>query len=316
MIKGIGCLGMVLLLPLWMQAQQFKVTSFRLLEQDLSAWVNPVRDLNEEACALVKVVGDRDFVFSSPLGIVKRQEEVGEIWLYLPRGTRKLTIKHPRWGVWRDYAFARVLESRMTYELVLEGPPEKPEESPYPQVTRVRFPRLTKEIPKKDLREPSGECKRLRPWSYSLLASMGLGDGAPDFGVRFVAMRRVGFYVYGTSNFRMQETIGNCDAEGRLPSGELPYYREQAACGRLLVMGGGVLRVWGLGFLYVGAGYGDRQWVWETVEGDRLRASESVRGVAGEGGVMWKWGRMAVSGGVVTIAGKCWEPTLGVGFNF
>ena len=309
-------MGMVLLLPLWMQAQQFKVTSFRLLEQDLSAWMNPVRDLNEEACALVKVVGDRDFVFSSPLGIVKRREEVGEIWLYLPRGTRKLTIKHPRWGVWRDYAFARVLESRMTYELVLEGPPEKPKVSPYPRVTRVRFPRLTTEIPKKDLREPSGECKRLRPWSYSLLASMGLGDGAPDFGVRFVAMRKVGCYVHGASNFRMQGTVGSCDAEGRLPSGELPYYREQAKCGRLSVTGGGVLRVWGLGFLYAGVGYGDRQWVWETVEGDRLRASESVRGVAGEGGVMWKWGRVAVSGGVMVIAGKCWEPMLGVGCNF
>ena len=45
--------------------------------------------------------------FSTPLGIVKRIDKVGEIWLYVPRGTRKITIKHPQLGVLRDYAFLR-----------------------------------------------------------------------------------------------------------------------------------------------------------------------------------------------------------------
>lgn len=79
-------------------AQEFKVHSFRCLPNDITAWIDPVRDLNDEACALIKVVGDPDFVFSTPLGIVSRKNEVGEIWLYVPHGTVKLTIKHPRWG--------------------------------------------------------------------------------------------------------------------------------------------------------------------------------------------------------------------------
>ena len=97
-------------------AQEFEVRSFRLLQNDITAWVNPVKDLNDEACALIKVVGDADFAFSTPLGIVARRNEVGEIWLYVPNGTVKLTIKHPKWGVLRDYKFPSALESRLTSE--------------------------------------------------------------------------------------------------------------------------------------------------------------------------------------------------------
>lgn len=103
-------------------AQDFTVRHFRILPNDISAYIDPVRDLNDEACALIKVVGDKDFVFSSPLGIVKRKNDVGEIWLYLPKGSVMITIKHPQWGVLRDYRFAAPLESRMTYELMLTPP--------------------------------------------------------------------------------------------------------------------------------------------------------------------------------------------------
>lgn len=63
---------------------------------------HPVRDLNDEPCALVKVEAPSDFAFSTPLGIVSRKDKVGEIWLYLPKGSKLLTIKHPEWGVLRD----------------------------------------------------------------------------------------------------------------------------------------------------------------------------------------------------------------------
>lgn len=51
-----------------MAAQEFEVRSFRCLTNDITAWVDPVRDLNDEACALIKVVGDPDFVFFNTLG--------------------------------------------------------------------------------------------------------------------------------------------------------------------------------------------------------------------------------------------------------
>ena len=103
-------------------AVKFKVTGFRVLSNDVSAFITPVRDLNNEACALLKVVARQDFAFSSPLGIVKRKDEVGEIWLYLPKGTRRITIKHPRWGVLRNYRLPLALESHVAYEMTISEP--------------------------------------------------------------------------------------------------------------------------------------------------------------------------------------------------
>ena len=94
--------------PAKLMAQEFSVESFRQLPNDVSAFINVVYDLNDDACALVKVVAPSDFAFSTPLGIVKRKDEVGEIWLYIPKGSRMLTLKHPEWGVLRDYKFEKV----------------------------------------------------------------------------------------------------------------------------------------------------------------------------------------------------------------
>lgn len=66
----------------------FSVESFRQLPTDVSAFIDAVRDLNDEACALLKVVAPADFAFSSPLGIVERRDKVGEIWLFMPKAQR------------------------------------------------------------------------------------------------------------------------------------------------------------------------------------------------------------------------------------
>ena len=79
------CLQLAMILwlaiPSALRAQEFSVASFRQLPNDVSAFINNVRDLNDEACALIKVVAPSAFAFSSPLGIVKRKDEVGEIWV-------------------------------------------------------------------------------------------------------------------------------------------------------------------------------------------------------------------------------------------
>ena len=73
---------LLFILSLWsasVQAQEFSVAGFRLLPNDVSAFITPVRDLNDEPCALVKVEAPSDFAFSTPLGIVSRKDKVGEI---------------------------------------------------------------------------------------------------------------------------------------------------------------------------------------------------------------------------------------------
>jgi hypothetical protein len=119
------------------QAQAFRVSSFGLLETDLTARVHPEKDLNGDACALIKVVMDKHFEFSGPLGIVKRLDKTAEIWLYVPAGTERLTISHPQWGMIRDYVLPMPLKGLTTYEMRLEAVKQTEEPSEAKQETSV-----------------------------------------------------------------------------------------------------------------------------------------------------------------------------------
>ena len=109
-------------------AQKFSVISVNAQKNDISAFISPVRDLNGQACALLKVEAPKEFAFSTPLGIVKRVDETGEILLYLPSGSSRITIKHPEWGVLRNYRFPTPLESRICYVMKLNCPQAEVEE--------------------------------------------------------------------------------------------------------------------------------------------------------------------------------------------
>ena len=233
------------------------------------------KDLNDEACALVKVVGDADFAFSSPLGIVARRNEVGEIWIYLPKGTTRLTIKHPRWGVLRDFRFPNPLESRLTYELIVEGPPEKEEASPFPKVRHRPLAGIWNEWREPVMTtSPVGKQRGIPP-VYFLLATCGIQEHEQAPGLMVGLMKRHGIYVHGQTNFRHLPTQGECDEEGRLAGEEaVPYYEPGADHGLWTLTAGGIHRLFGLWHVYEGIGYGERKTVWETREGLRVRNTD------------------------------------------
>ena len=104
-------------------AQGISVTSFKPLPNDLTANMagTQVKDQNGEVAALIKVVTTQTgFSFEGgSAGIVKTRQEVGEVWVYVPHGIKKITIKHPQLGVLRDYYFPCAVEKATTYEMVL-----------------------------------------------------------------------------------------------------------------------------------------------------------------------------------------------------
>ena len=104
-------------------SQTMSVSSFKLLETDLDANTagTSERDQNGEIAALIKVVTNQTgFTFDGgALGIVKTKPTPGEIWVYIPRGAKKITIKHPQLGVLRDYPFPCPIEAARTYEMIL-----------------------------------------------------------------------------------------------------------------------------------------------------------------------------------------------------
>ena len=104
--------------------QNMSVSSFRLLENDLTANAHGTQrqDQNGQTCALIKVVTPMTgFVFDGgSMGIVEQQQHAGEMWLYLPRHAQKLTISHQSLGTLRDYYYPMAVEGGRTYELLLD----------------------------------------------------------------------------------------------------------------------------------------------------------------------------------------------------
>ncbi len=103
----------------------FYVQSFKKLEWDLDARSNhPMLDQNNRKAALIKVVIPEDgFDFDvGVMGVVGVRQEHGEVWVYVPEGVRKITIRHQTYGVIRDYEFGCPIESASVYEMRLHVP--------------------------------------------------------------------------------------------------------------------------------------------------------------------------------------------------
>ena len=104
-------------------AQNISVKSFKALPMDLTAssLEGKRTDQNGEVAALIKVVTtETGFVFEGgTLGIVDTKQTPGEVWVWVPRAARKITIKHPKLGVLRDYYYPVEIEAERTYEMVL-----------------------------------------------------------------------------------------------------------------------------------------------------------------------------------------------------
>ena len=104
-------------------SQTISVSSFKLLGTDLTANTAGTieMDQNGETAALIKVVTTQTgFTFDGgALGIVKTKQTPGEVWVYIPKGSKKISIKHPQLGVLRDYYYPIAIEAARTYEMVL-----------------------------------------------------------------------------------------------------------------------------------------------------------------------------------------------------
>lgn len=113
----------LILLSLHANGQSISVSSFKLIENDLTANTTGTmeRDQNGETAALIKVVtSETGFSFDGGMvGIVKAKQEVGEIWVYVPHGIKKMSIRHPQLGVLRDYYFPISVDKARTYEMVI-----------------------------------------------------------------------------------------------------------------------------------------------------------------------------------------------------
>ncbi|MBQ8706185.1 MAG: PEGA domain-containing protein [Paludibacteraceae bacterium] len=123
-MKKLILLIFVCLVTLTIGAQNIKVLKFERLEKDMTANTHGTQklDQNGEKAALIKIQApDRGFTFNGgSLGIVASEEHDGEIWLYVPRRAKKLTIQHKDYGVLREYYYPVTIDGARTYEMYLD----------------------------------------------------------------------------------------------------------------------------------------------------------------------------------------------------
>ena len=107
-----------------MTAQNMGITSFELSPSDLTANLEGTRvlDQNGSPCALLRVqTTEKGFSFDvGSLGVQRVDEgHVGEVWVYVPAGVRRMTIRHQQLGSLSDYVFPLSIEAARTYRMEL-----------------------------------------------------------------------------------------------------------------------------------------------------------------------------------------------------
>lgn len=287
----------------------FSVVSFKPLGNDVTAFISPVRDLNGEACALIKVVAPQEFAFSTPLGIVRRKDKTGEIWLYVPKGTKTITIKHPLWGVLRDYRFGIKLESHNTYELRLDFPKQQ-EIATHDTIVMTKT--ITDTIRVETRQQPV-------PLAINLLATAAFHKNGPLWGFMAMMLWRHGFYVHASSDLRSTGgTRLNCDKNGSI-DGTTPYYTGKTSHSNFTITAGAAHRLTSSLALFEGMGYGHAATAWQLGKseggGYALNDGLTHKGMSGEAGLLYSHKRLCVSASVITIAGKQWQGCVGIGFK-
>ncbi len=309
------CIVILLCMTMTVRAQQFKVVGFKQLPHDISAYIEPVRDNNDEACALLKVACSTDFAFSSPLGIVKRRNEVGEVWLYLPNGSVSITLKHPKWGVLRDYLFTKPLESRMTYELVVNEPLQS-------TVAPLTFtlgnePQLLRQdtliLVSQKQRRPKIPIK----WMTTI--ALTLTNDHPLLGLRLAVMKRHGIYLFAGSDLHQRpDTDGDTDNQSRVSTSDVRTYDTgETKSSNRLFMGGFIHSIGRHLLIYEGAGWGQRVVAWEQMDGRWFKnTDQSLEGWGAEIGAGYHRNHWVITAGVQTLQGKQWGGSVSVGLFF
>lgn len=119
-IIGLGLLLMMISGRVAAQEQDIVINNFRCVISDLIGSTRPVYDNTGEGCAvLVFNVRDTTFVIEGNLGVLKRESEVGTIRLWVPKGTKRLTVKHDGLFTLRGYEIPVTIESKMAYHAYL-----------------------------------------------------------------------------------------------------------------------------------------------------------------------------------------------------
>ena len=119
-IKVLLLLCLCVLTPLELVAQDRKVivNNFERSNSSILSRTDPVKDNAGNYCAVIRFwYSGTDYVFEPNLGFLKIVELPGETRLWVPSGTKKMTIRHKYDKPLRRYQIPLKIESRTDYDV-------------------------------------------------------------------------------------------------------------------------------------------------------------------------------------------------------
>ena len=317
----------LLMLPLAGMAQEIKIEDFQKLERDMSARTAKVKDVNGDLCALLKIeTTEKGFEFSG-CNIEKTEQKTGEIWLFASPGVKFITIKHKDFGVLRNYQFPQSIESGVVYQIKLstEAKEVKIDTSTINKAVESKIDAKMEELNKKlalleemQKQSSSQKPKRIRPVynkeTFAMLNAAYSVAPQTSFGLTYGMQKTWGWYVSVASGLKF-DALGATkeDADGTNDY----FYDDNKTTSRLSIHGGAMYRIAKPLSIKLGVGYGVRNLVFTTQDGDCIKIpSASHSGLECSAGVHLSFGKMAFSVDVISIGFKYSEVKLGIGYNF
>lgn len=110
--------GLLLLFSVSTIAQDIKITKFERNVTSIRGSFEQVLDNANEAGALIRFyVRDDGFVFEPNLGVLKEdRSSYGEVRLWVPKGTKRITVRHKNMLPLLGYEIPTNIESKATYD--------------------------------------------------------------------------------------------------------------------------------------------------------------------------------------------------------
>ena len=145
-------------------------------------------------------------------------------------------------------------------------------------------------------------------------------------------MHRHGFFLHASSDFKsIGKTEGNCDKDGNITktsstsnrtngnTSNKPYYTGETRHSNYTITAGAIHHIYKSLRIFEGIGYGRSATAWQMGEseggGYLLNDGLTHKGVAGEVGILGSIGRLTLSASAITIAGKQWQGSIGIGIK-
>lgn len=120
--KSILFLAFMLLCQVRLNAQDIQITQFEANPTNLVASMYPEYDNTGTACAVIRfLVRETGFLIQGNLGIVKQDSLPGEIRVWVPQGTKRITVRHEKYMPLDGYVIPVRIESKMAYDAIIEA---------------------------------------------------------------------------------------------------------------------------------------------------------------------------------------------------